>query len=156
MKKSRNILFGGFMLVIFWSISCLQMDAQFECGNGAQETGEECDDGNKTSGDGCSATCKTEQLRSCSATNFGICINYNGTLYTTDVISADCNASFSGTVSTQSCSATSCVGTCIMQQGTPNEVMAYYYSPAHTVTAAQNDCASAINHPAGVFNYVCP
>ncbi len=30
------------------------------CGNGALETGEQCDDGNTTSGDGCSATCQTE------------------------------------------------------------------------------------------------
>jgi cysteine-rich repeat protein len=28
-----------------------------ECGNGAQETGEECDDGNLVSGDGCSESC---------------------------------------------------------------------------------------------------
>jgi len=30
------------------------------CGNGSIEAGEQCDDGNTTSGDGCSATCKTE------------------------------------------------------------------------------------------------
>jgi len=30
------------------------------CGNGKVETGEECDDGNTTSGDGCSAECKIE------------------------------------------------------------------------------------------------
>jgi len=30
------------------------------CGNGATETGETCDDGNLTPGDGCSATCKVE------------------------------------------------------------------------------------------------
>lgn len=32
------------------------------CGNNTKETGEGCDDGNKTSGDGCSATCFTEHL----------------------------------------------------------------------------------------------
>jgi cysteine-rich repeat protein len=31
------------------------------CGNGIVETGEQCDDGNTTSGDGCSSTCTTEQ-----------------------------------------------------------------------------------------------
>lgn len=31
-----------------------------ECGNGTIEGGEDCDDGNKASGDGCSATCKLE------------------------------------------------------------------------------------------------
>ena len=30
------------------------------CGNKVVDTGEQCDDGNTTSGDGCSATCKTE------------------------------------------------------------------------------------------------
>ena len=30
------------------------------CGNGKLETGEQCDDGNTTSGDGCSSTCTTE------------------------------------------------------------------------------------------------
>ncbi len=30
------------------------------CGNGVIETGEECDDGNTVSGDGCSATCQDE------------------------------------------------------------------------------------------------
>ncbi len=30
------------------------------CGNGIREAGEQCDDGNTTSGDGCSATCQVE------------------------------------------------------------------------------------------------
>lgn len=30
------------------------------CGNGQVESGEQCDDGNKTNGDGCSSTCQTE------------------------------------------------------------------------------------------------
>ncbi len=30
------------------------------CGNGSLEAGEQCDDGNTTSGDGCSATCRIE------------------------------------------------------------------------------------------------
>ena len=33
------------------------------CGNGAREDGESCDDGNRTSGDGCSATCTAEAPR---------------------------------------------------------------------------------------------
>ena len=31
-----------------------------QCGNGTVETGEDCDDGNTTGGDGCSATCDSE------------------------------------------------------------------------------------------------
>jgi cysteine-rich repeat protein len=30
------------------------------CGNGVLDNGEDCDDGNKTNGDGCSATCRSE------------------------------------------------------------------------------------------------
>lgn len=32
----------------------------FVCGNGVQETGEDCDDGNLVDSDGCSSTCQTE------------------------------------------------------------------------------------------------
>lgn len=35
------------------------------CGNGQVETGEQCDDGNTTPGDGCSATCQTEGSTLC-------------------------------------------------------------------------------------------
>ncbi len=36
------------------------------CGNGKVETGESCDDGNTTAGDGCSSTCATESGWSCA------------------------------------------------------------------------------------------
>jgi len=36
------------------------------CGNGNIETGEQCDDGNAVSGDGCSATCQTEPGFTCA------------------------------------------------------------------------------------------
>jgi len=32
------------------------------CGDGTVDTGEQCDDGNTVAGDGCSATCQTEQV----------------------------------------------------------------------------------------------
>src|SRR6185312_10272273 len=35
-------------------------DCKAVCGNAARETPEECDDGNKSAGDGCSTDCKTE------------------------------------------------------------------------------------------------
>lgn len=35
------------------------------CGNGVLETGEQCDDGNTLSGDGCSSVCAKEQASSC-------------------------------------------------------------------------------------------
>jgi cysteine-rich repeat protein len=35
------------------------------CGNGTVDAGETCDDGNTTSGDGCSATCQTEEQPPC-------------------------------------------------------------------------------------------
>jgi cysteine-rich repeat protein len=37
----------------------------FTCGNGTLEPGEECDDGNTTSGDCCSATCQFEKTIAC-------------------------------------------------------------------------------------------
>ena len=40
--------------------NCGDAIAVSECGNGARETGETCDDGNQRSGDGCSATCQLE------------------------------------------------------------------------------------------------
>lgn len=46
------------------TISNLVMNVQLlpvnQCGNGVAETGEGCDDGNTTNGDGCSATCAIE------------------------------------------------------------------------------------------------
>ncbi len=36
------------------------------CGNGIQEAGEECDDGNNASNDGCSAQCKSENSSGCA------------------------------------------------------------------------------------------
>ncbi len=35
------------------------------CGNGSVENGEQCDDGNTASGDGCSATCQLESGFTC-------------------------------------------------------------------------------------------
>jgi cysteine-rich repeat protein len=39
------------------------------CGNGVVETGEQCDDGNQSDGDGCSATCQSELISGGSAKN---------------------------------------------------------------------------------------
>jgi len=40
-----------------------QQAEQPSCGNGRVEAGEECDDGNRTAGDGCSASCRPDQER---------------------------------------------------------------------------------------------
>ena len=40
---------------------------EIACGNGLLETGEGCDDGNTTSGDGCNATCLLEDGGSCTS-----------------------------------------------------------------------------------------
>lgn len=39
---------------------CSNPPVPIACGNGCQEAGEECDDGNTVDGDGCSSTCKLE------------------------------------------------------------------------------------------------
>lgn len=41
-------------------VDLLASDARSACGNGRFDPGEECDDGNGLSGDGCSSTCKLE------------------------------------------------------------------------------------------------
>lgn len=41
----------------------LDQTEQPSCGNGRVEAGEECDDGNRAAGDGCSATCRADQER---------------------------------------------------------------------------------------------
>ncbi len=40
-------------------------DTPAACGNGVVDSGEQCDDGNVRTGDGCSAVCETEDLLSC-------------------------------------------------------------------------------------------
>lgn len=40
-------------------------DATVPCGNGVADPGEECDDGNRTAGDGCDATCHAEPAWQC-------------------------------------------------------------------------------------------
>lgn len=56
------------------------------CGNGLLEnTGEQCDDGNSLSGDGCSATCTVESGYTCPTINGyrvgGPCVKNNSTSY---------------------------------------------------------------------------
>ena len=49
------------------------------CGNSLRETGEECDDGNTISGDGCSASCYIEYGWTCvggSTTSKDTCYKY--------------------------------------------------------------------------------
>ncbi|MDP4039319.1 MAG: myxococcus cysteine-rich repeat containing protein [Candidatus Pacearchaeota archaeon] len=46
----------------------------FVCGNGVNETGEQCDDGNVISGDGCSASCEIESGWECTGSVISVCI----------------------------------------------------------------------------------
>ena len=59
------------------------------CGNGKKETGEECDDGNRANGDGCSSTCVRESAGPgdlCSnAVEVPLTQQAGGTLYTASV-----------------------------------------------------------------------
>lgn len=57
------------------------------CGNGAIETGEQCDDQNSDSGDGCSSTCQTEPVISWHKTLMPMDANNDGSVTATDVTS---------------------------------------------------------------------
>jgi cysteine-rich repeat protein len=61
MRSSRNRTLTTFAVLVF-SIPILYGGCNDPCGNGKLEPdkGEQCDDGNKTPGDGCSATCQIE------------------------------------------------------------------------------------------------
>ena len=69
------------------------------CGDGVLDTGEQCDDGNNVSGDGCSATCTTEVAQNvCGDGTVGgseQCDDGNTT--SGDGCSADCRAEFKTT-----------------------------------------------------------
>jgi fibro-slime domain-containing protein len=49
--------------------ACAEASAQAICGDGVIEAGEECDDGNAASGDGCSSTCQIETGYTCPVVN---------------------------------------------------------------------------------------
>eukprot|EP00347_Sterkiella_histriomuscorum_P000009 403377534 len=63
-RKLRNIFSHRFLLVsmVLWSmhIEYVQPNWTVICGDSVYQEYEQCDDGNTTSGDGCSATCTTE------------------------------------------------------------------------------------------------
>ena len=61
LSSDPGLTFGG------WTLDdvCIMgtpLDAQAVCGNGTIEAGEQCDDGNTVSGDGCSSTCQLEGM----------------------------------------------------------------------------------------------
>ncbi len=53
-------LSGGGSTYLVFVIDNLTIGDHGPCGNGTQDAGEQCDDGNNLNGDGCGATCKIE------------------------------------------------------------------------------------------------
>jgi cysteine-rich repeat protein len=82
------------------------------CGNGFREAGEECDDGNTASGDGCSSTCTFEPNIN-NPCSLGLTLCSDGTCslncYSTDTGVAACN--YNGICDTgEGCSCSDCNG----------------------------------------------
>lgn len=62
------------------------------CGNNILETGEQCEDGNTTSGDGCSATCQTEATAACSSAALGYVATAKSNLFIPSITATEYNA----------------------------------------------------------------
>ncbi len=60
------------------SATCTLATQQNPCGNGSLDAGEQCDqgNGNRTNGDGCSATCQQEQGYRCGNAVPSVCTSY--------------------------------------------------------------------------------
>ncbi len=82
-----------------------------ECGNRVQEMGEECDDGNTTPGDGCSASCRTERANGATCTQGDMCRSG----FCVDGVC--CNVACNGQC--EACNATGSAGTCTGVTGAP-------------------------------------
>ncbi len=86
------------------------------CGNGFQELGEECDDGNTTSGDGCEANCKIttcggQQCFDGNACTVDVCADPSSGTCAFEPIADGTACEFDGDPSTNdSCQAGQCVG----------------------------------------------
>ena len=65
MKSYRNLLIVCLLLAHPSVLLAAASSNSSVCGNGMMDAGEECDDKNVTSGDGCSATCKIETGYAC-------------------------------------------------------------------------------------------
>lgn len=55
-------VYSGFFFDTYGGIALTHSGASQICGNGALESPEQCDDGNSTNNDGCSASCVAEVI----------------------------------------------------------------------------------------------
>ncbi len=68
-QLKKNTLY----VIIVNEPSGANLRVRFGCGDGAKVAPEQCDDGDKNSEDGCSATCQVETGFSCTGDSFSIC-----------------------------------------------------------------------------------
>jgi len=67
----KNLLTSLFLSMALGLSGCGQNALDAECGNGTLEAGEQCDDGDTVSGDGCSANCEEEDEDECGDGDLG-------------------------------------------------------------------------------------
>jgi MYXO-CTERM domain-containing protein len=78
LTSDQGLQFGGWTLDDVCIVTAAQGPGDPNCGNGAVDPNETCDDGNITDGDGCSALCQNETDGDGDGDDHGGCCSVGG------------------------------------------------------------------------------